>query len=50
MEKQKHVCGRCKKEFSSEEKYLEHVCEETGHTPKEPEHFTPSEEEEKEEK
>lgn len=27
MKKQKHICGQCRKEFESEEEYIEHKCE-----------------------
>lgn len=39
MAKQKHICGLCNQEFESEKEYLEHICDVTKHTPKEPEHF-----------
>ena len=33
-----HVCGKCKKEFDSESKYLKHKCSKTGFTPKDQDH------------
>jgi len=38
-DKQKHICGRCNGEFASEQEYIDHLCPETGFTPKEPEHL-----------
>ena len=41
-----HICGQCNKKFKSEDGYLKHECEVTGHKPTEPEHvnFVPKEE------
>jgi hypothetical protein len=38
MEPEKHICGKCGKEFATEEEYLGHVCEVTGFTPRDMEH------------
>jgi len=35
----KVICGACGKEFESKEKYLKHICEKTGYTPTQIEHF-----------
>jgi len=34
----KEICGKCLKEFNSHQEYLDHTCEVTGYTPKDPEH------------
>ncbi len=34
-----HVCGQCRKEFETEEQYLEHTCEKTGFNPTQPENL-----------
>ncbi|GEM_PF-6624022 len=34
----KEICGKCLKEFGSHQEYLDHTCEVTGFTPKDPEH------------
>lgn len=39
MSTQKHVCGLTGKVFDSEEEYLSHTSEVTGHTPRDLEHF-----------
>lgn len=39
MSEQKHICGLTGKEFATEEEYLSHVSEVTGHTPRDLEHF-----------
>lgn len=36
-----HICGQCNKQFTSEEEYLNHTCESTGFTPKDPDHLGP---------
>ena len=40
-EEKKHVCGLCAKGFDTDKEYCEHVCEETGVTPADPEHQGP---------
>lgn len=35
----KHICGQCQKGFDKEKDYLDHVCEVTGVTPKDPENL-----------
>lgn len=35
----KHICGRCNASFETEAEYCDHLCPETGFTPKEPEHL-----------
>lgn len=41
LQPEKHVCGKCEKEFAIEQEYLDHVCVVTGFTPKDIEHQGP---------
>ena len=34
----KNICGQCQKEFETEKGYLDHVCEVSAVTPKDPKH------------
>ncbi len=34
-----HICGRCSSKFATDAEYCDHLCPETGFTPKEPEHL-----------
>lgn len=36
-----HKCGKCAKEFDTEEKYCTHKCKTTGFTPKDADHLGP---------
>lgn len=36
-----HICGKCKKEFATEDLYSTHKCKETGFTPKDADHLGP---------
>lgn len=36
----KHFCGKCTKGFATESAYLKHVCQATGFSPGEPQHFS----------
>ena len=36
---EKVTCGRCLIIFDTNDDYLEHTCNETGYTPRDPEHF-----------
>lgn len=40
LQPEKHVCGQCQKEFSTEGEYLDHECS-SGFTPKDPENLGP---------
>ncbi len=33
-----HKCGRCGQEFKTEKEYCDHICPETGFTPKDADH------------
>lgn len=33
------TCGQCNKEFQNEDQYLDHVCEVSGFTPRDPENL-----------
>jgi len=35
----KVICSKCGKEFESNDDYLDHTCEETGFTPRDPQHM-----------
>ena len=39
LEPEKHVCGQCDTEFGTVDEYLDHECENTGFTPRDPEHL-----------
>lgn len=36
-----HACGQCGLGFDTEEEYLDHKCEKSGFTPREPENLGP---------
>lgn len=33
------ICGKCNDKFEDNESYKDHTCEETGYTPRDPQHF-----------